>query len=344
VALLAALPLAGDETIVLPLESEHWQTRNRHVFADEFLWRANAPNGPALLVQARQVIILLGALLIVAIFLWGRALLGLWGALIAATLAAFDPNLIANSRQVTTDIGVTLFLFLALWALWWWLARGGWWALLLAGLGAGAAMGAKYSGLYFWPAALLVLLIHPTGGERVVWRRLGALLVMGLVAASALWALYRFDSGWVEIGGMRLWLPLRFYLQNLVTTLGGLIEMETPNFLLGEVSTGGWWYYFPVAMAVKTPLPLLLLTVVGIAAMLKSRSARAQVALWGPALVLLALALTGLVTIGYRHILPLLPAACLLAGNSVRWVRPPQRIWPVGLIAAALASLIVTTI
>ena len=30
-------------------------------------------------------------------------------------------------------------------------------------------------------------------------------------------------------------------------------------FLLGQMSPRGWWYYFPVAFAVKTPLPTLLL-------------------------------------------------------------------------------------
>ena len=30
-------------------------------------------------------------------------------------------------------------------------------------------------------------------------------------------------------------------------------------FLLGEFRMTGWWYYFPVALAVKTPIAFLLL-------------------------------------------------------------------------------------
>src|SRR6185369_5710663 len=30
-------------------------------------------------------------------------------------------------------------------------------------------------------------------------------------------------------------------------------------YLLGEVRHTGWWYYFPVVLAVKTPIPVLLL-------------------------------------------------------------------------------------
>ncbi len=343
VGMLAALPLLGDAQIVLPLESEQWQAANRHIFADEFVWRANAPRGPQMLVAARRMVILLGALLVVAVFLWGRALVGVWGGLVAATLAAFDPNLIANSRQVTTDIGVTLFLLLALWALWRRLEGGSRWAIVAAGLCAGAAMGAKYNGLLIWPAALLVLLIHP-GLRANVGRRALDLLLMGATAAVALWALYRFEGGAINLGGVQLWLPLRFYALNVVNTLRGLLETEHPNFLLGRLFMGGAPAYFPVALVLKTPLPTLLLAATGVAALIRFGGGRRQAALWAPALLLLALAIAGFVTIGYRHILPVLPAACLLAANSVRWVTPPRRIWPVGAIAAALASLIVSTL
>ena len=35
------------------------------------------------------------------------------------------------------------------------------------------------------------------------------------------------------------------------------------SFLLGKVKAGGWWYFYLVALAVKTPLPLLLSGMVG---------------------------------------------------------------------------------
>ena len=38
-----------------------------------------------------------------------------------------------------------------------------------------------------------------------------------------------------------------------------------PAWLLGEARRYGWWYYFPVGLAVKTPLALLALLGVGIA-------------------------------------------------------------------------------
>ncbi|MEI4861449.1 hypothetical protein Q8G41_28060, partial [Klebsiella pneumoniae] len=41
-------------------------------------------------------------------------------------------------------------------------------------------------------------------------------------------------------------------------------ENGHPAWLLGQHGNTGWWYYFPVALAVKTPLALLILTAVGI--------------------------------------------------------------------------------
>src|SRR5436309_10472634 len=46
--------------------------------------------------------------------------------------------------------------------------------------------------------------------------------------------------------------------------LGAVIEHNRighPSYLLGEYSTHGWWYYFPVTFLLKVPLPLLLISV-----------------------------------------------------------------------------------
>ena len=65
----------------------------------------------------------------------------------------------------------------------------------------------------------------------------------------------------------------------------GLGELAAKNraghksYLLGEVRTTGWWYFFPVALAVKTPLPFLLLVAAGprrlVARFLRRRSTQA---------------------------------------------------------------------
>lgn len=323
--LIASIPLLGDKSIVLPLENQFWEQGNRWDFSDAFFWYT--PNDvPWILERARWGMIALGLLLVTVVWAWGRSIGGWLGGVVAGVLASFDPNLLANSRQVTTDIPLTLFLLLTLWLVWLWLRRPHWWLLILAGLSAGLAVIAKYNGLLIAPLVLLTLLLYPFPAEelrlRKAWTRLGALLVIGALAVAVLWATYRFTFGEAALFGITLPLPAPFYWNNLGTTVGNLLaETEVkPDFLLGEVSSGGWWYYFPAAIAVKTPLPLLLLSLAGIVTMLVKGGWRVQAALWLPVMFFLGMGLTGILTIGYRHILPMLPFMAVLAANTVRWL------------------------
>ena len=347
VGLLAALPLLRDTTINLPLDNPAWEAGDRFAFSDIFLWYAGN-DAPDMVVRGRWAVIALGLALVAVVYSWGRKLYGMWGALLALWLAALDPNLIANARLITTDAGVTLFLLVATWRLWAWLEGRGHVNVLWAGLAAGAAMGAKYNGLLLWPIVLVVLLVHPraqNGARRSGWARAGALAAMGTAALAFLWALYGFDFGPATLGAATLPLPAPFYWSNLWGTLSGLLEQSAvkPNFLLGQVGTG-WWYYFPVAIAVKTPLPLLLLAAGGIWAMLKGGQARRQVTLWAPPLAFLAMGLTGILTIGYRHMLPALPFLCLLAGNNERWFVGRRRQVVQAVVGALALWLLVATL
>ena len=100
------------------------------------------------------------------------------GGWLVLVLAAFDPNLIANSRIISTDLPLTALFVLAAWRLWCWLEEGRWYDLLLAGVLGGLTMAAKYNGLLFWPVAGLAALLYlPPGDDfrianRSWWQRL----------------------------------------------------------------------------------------------------------------------------------------------------------------------------
>ena len=90
-----------------------------------------------------------------------------------------------------------------------------------------------------------------------------------------------------------------------------------PAGLLGQYSRHGWWYYFPVAFALKTPLPVLLLSLAGVAwALLRLRRG-----VEGRVLVLLlplafftGLLMLSTINIGVRYYLPAYPFFFILAG------------------------------
>jgi hypothetical protein len=90
------------------------------------------------------------------------------------------------------------------------------------------------------------------------------------------------------------------------------------SYLLGEYRTTGWWYFFPVVLAVKTPIPLLLLAAVGLWG-LGTWQQRLTAAF---PLAILAVSLPSQIDLGVRHILSVFPLlAIVAAGNGPGWSR-----------------------
>ena len=106
---------------------------------------------------------------------------------------------------------------------------------------------------------------------------------------------------------------------------------ERAAFLNGQFSTAGWWWYFPYAFVVKTTIPGMLVGLLGLAALMASRARRRYDGLYDAApLVALvsiygAFALTTNLNIGHRHLLPIYPALCILAGGAALWIQPREQ-------------------
>lgn len=344
--MIGATALLHEATIVLPLEDPAWQTGDRFRFSDVFLWEAN-PNPQELLVRARQPIIAVGLLLVLTLYSWARQLWGRNGALLVLLLAVLDPNLLANARVVTTDLGLSCFLALAIWRLWRWLAAPTWPNLLLTGLAAGLAMSAKYTGLLFWPAALLLLLFYPRQADQPTrWQRALALIGIGLSAYLVIWALYRFDFGPMPDGPLPIPLPAPFYWQQLWWSFNRIVDLQAArlDFFWGEAGFG-WWNYFPVALGLKTPLPLLILALIGLGDALRNRQGRFILLLWSLPLLFLLLGMSGVLTIGYRHLLPAIPLLLVQAGGAVALFESlPARRMAYGVLAALLIWFVVSVV
>ena len=319
--MIGATALLNDATIALPLDQPAWQAGDRFLFSDVFLWEANA-DPQALLIAARRPIIGVGLLLVLVLYGWARQVWGRKGALLVLLLAVFDPNLLANARVVTTDLGLSCFLALATWRLWRWLVNPTWANLLFTGLATGLAMCAKYTGLLFWPAALFLMLFYPRQLQQPTrWQRLLALVGIGLTAYGVIWAVYRFDFGAMQDGPIAFPIPAPFYWQQLWWSFNRIVDLQAArlDFFWGEAGSG-WWNYFPVALGLKTPLPLLILAGLGLWGALRGRQGRVSLVLWTLPLLFLLLGMSGVLTIGYRHLLPAIPLLIVQAGGAVTWI------------------------
>ncbi len=328
VNVLSAVPLLFRQDVNLPLDHPSWDAGDYFHFADVFLWQAQA-DPQSILEWARWPVIGLGLLLTAVLFWWARQMVGVWAGWIALALAVFDPNLIANARLVTTDLGLTCLLLLTMWRLWHWLARPSASNLLLCGLLAGMTMAAKFTGIFVWPMMVAVAVIwrwQRGDWQRQTWFLGSRFLMMGVVAYLVLWAIYRFDMtpfpGTAVLSGVEVAVPLpaSFYPYSLWQTFQAIESEAKVGYLWGETSRGGWWYYFPVTLAVKTSLPLLILAFLGTAMALKKVGWRPTAVLWLPVVLFLALAMVGNITIGYRHILPVVPFLIMLASYAGNWV------------------------
>jgi 4-amino-4-deoxy-L-arabinose transferase-like glycosyltransferase len=289
------------------------------------------------------------ALLLAATWLWARRVLASPAeALLAVLLLASVPPILGNAALACLDVAAAATCLLALYALQLWLTGARWRDALLFGLAAGLAVGSKFSAVPFIGLALPALWLqqqlfesrapHPRP-PRARRRWLG-LALAALATLAPLWLAYgprsanpagtalRFN--WAlsylqqrpgfdhELGVLlaHLWLPRE--LQDLVN---GIIAVKAHNdtghlsYLFGQVSTSGWWYFYLVALAVKTPLPLLIAGPVGLAWL--ARSGWRERRPWAVAPAVLFVVLLGFaslfsrINIGIRHVLLLYPLLAL---------------------------------
>ena len=110
---LSALPLLTMQNLNLPLDHSSWQKEPPdiywYIFADQLIWQ-RGNDVQQIVFLARLPIVFMTLLLSLVAYrlawaLWQRPL-----TLLIIPLILFDPNIMANGRYVTTDIGGTLFI------------------------------------------------------------------------------------------------------------------------------------------------------------------------------------------------------------------------------------------
>ena len=289
----------------------------------QFFWQTS-DNGLQMVLVGRLAVIWLALLLGALLLRWAGQWFGRDAALLTLILYTFDPNVLAHASLATTDLGTAVFLTLAAYAVWrYWTNQDagkfpGWRGYILVGTAVGLAFASKFSGIILVPALVLaVVWRHWTGPKRIGWRPALLELAGWLLLGSVVFLLiYRFD--WAA-------LQMDFSLQQTH-------QMEGHSaFLLGQVSVGGWWYYFPVLFAIKTPLPVLLLLGGGLFSFVR-RWPWPWPKVWVWLLVggLAGASLISRVNIGYRYLLPILPLLFVLTGGIWPQVRTRGR-WAFGL-------------
>jgi hypothetical protein len=302
---LAAAPLLLDPALPNPRSIPGWEIASLSAVTDAVVWQY--PHPARLALAGRLPIIFLTLLAGALVLRWAADLGGPQAGLLALGLYTLDPHVVAHGSLVTTDMAATAFGLLSFFLLSRYLRRPIRTRLVGVGLALGLALASKVSALLLLPLVGGVLLVKAARAR--AWRegwQAGLLVV--LVAGGVLWAAYGFES--------RPW-PAATHLE-VYRSLQEHYRLGHSAFLAGQNSDRGWWFYFPLAFVIKTPLPTLILLGMALAVFVRRRPPADLALLLFPPVYLFT-ALFSSVNIGYRHLLPILPFIHVFVAHVLRY-------------------------
>jgi 4-amino-4-deoxy-L-arabinose transferase-like glycosyltransferase len=369
VKLLATVPILWDHLwIPPPLDHQFFKTE-AYLNGRDWLAR-NDGDRQHLVFKMRASAELLALGLCLFVFLAAREWFGDATGLIALTLLVFDPNVLAHSALVTTDIGVSCFFVAAIWTFYRFATRPTPMRLIFAGVATGLLLATKHSGILIGPMFLFLIaweVLTAPGAERkrTALRLTGGFFAIVVLSVFVLWCFYgfrytarpagmafstsvpdyaaplpHFESAIViEVGRLHL-LP-ESYLVGLIDVK--LMSVAYSTFLLGKVYAHGQWEYFPFVILIKTTLGLLLLIVLATFATVAGKLTRRRELVYtlAPPVLYLAVAMMSGMNIGVRHLLPMYAFAIIFAAAATVTLAGRDRRWAVTcsvLIAAHIFS------
>jgi tetratricopeptide (TPR) repeat protein len=194
-----------------------------------------------------------------------------------------------------------------------------------------------------------------------------ALVLIAVISVGLLWGFYGFRYA-VRPAGLVLNPPAAEYIQGLsrpaelklLQTISnykllpesyiyGLADVRMisdfyASYLLGKPYPHGVWFYFPVAMLIKSTVPFLVLLMMSMWAIARRKlPAREVWFLAVPPAIYLAVAMGAHMNIGMRHVLPMYAFLTVLeAGAAVALMREHRR-W-VYVVVVLLAMQVITSV
>lgn len=329
--------------------------------------------------RVRMAAMTFTVLLALLIFAATREMFGSVAALIALTFFVFEPNIFAHGALVTTDMGITCFMFASVYAFYRYIKKPTILRLLLTGCAVGIALAVKHSGIFIFPILILLALIevfrNPKVEENNAKDRMGearrltvALIAIAGISFVILWSAYGFRYSMRPPGltispdlagsaedltppvARRTILALAHWHILPEAYLYGLIDVKvvadnTATYIFGTVYPHGKWFYFPALLLIKCTLPVLILLVLLLVVLVFRRTQHFREILFlaiPPALYFVVAIFSGL-NIGVRHVLPIFPFLMVLVAYAAWILLQSNRRWGYA-VAALLLFHVVSSI
>jgi 4-amino-4-deoxy-L-arabinose transferase-like glycosyltransferase len=375
VKFVATLPLLG-----MPLNVPELQDRPYRLQAvlggRDFIFHNDADK---VVFRAQMAASIFTLLLLVIVFLTAREMFGTTAGFVGLGLLVFDPTLLAHGALVTTDAIQACFLLASIYAFYRYVKAPSVSRLAITGLAVGLALASKHSAVLVFPMLVMLAGIEvfrrksvDKGSQLSIGKRgarLGAaLLIIGLVSVGILWGTYGFRYS-ARGSGLRLNPSMEAQLNQVPSStearvLGEFARLHLlpesyiygfahvlfsaksfNSYVFGKAYPHAVWFYFPVAMLVKSSLTFLILLVICIWVIASGRLKkwRELAFLLIPSLIYLAASMIGGMNIGIRHILPVYIFLAIVIAGATSVLVKSRRYWLYAVLLLLLFQAISVT-
>src|SRR3989344_2374941 len=326
---------------------------DRQWAAGNYLLYEAGNNADQILFWSRLPMILLTVLSGWILFSWVKKRYGAEVGLPTLFFFAISPTFLAHGRYVTTDVGAALGFFLGVIFFLKFLEKQNLKSATWLGIVLGLVLLFKFSLVLLLPIYLIILIFKN-------WNlKIENFLLAGFIALVVIYTTYipqiwnyphdqqTKDARYILAGyqypylaKLDFWLteqmltrPLGLYLQGFLMVARRTAGGNTAYFM-GEISSKGWWSYFPVLALTKEQLGFYILALFAFLLFLRHPAST-----WTPDVQALASlifivfywvsSILNPLNIGVRHVLPTFPFLYFLVAEKLAAIRKNIFIWPI---------------
>ncbi len=284
-----------------------------------------------------------------SVYLWCRKYADELSAVLAVLIFTSLPPILAHAGLATTDMALTGTVGVAFLAGVHWFERPTLRNSFALGALLAIAVLTKFSAIAFLPVAFCsALLVHafvsrPDAAAMVSKLKQTAPWAPAVLLSAFLlvWAIYRFS--WGPIGSTTWHVPFPELFEGIRAVWQHDLDGDPASYLLGTHRDAGWWYYYPVALGVKTPLAVLALLALGLVVAVRQgrqrKDLRLALAFSGG---ILLFCLGSRINLGIRHVLPVYLGVSVLAAAGAKWLLEQRRL-PAWTACALLGWLLISS-
>lgn len=305
---------------------------------------------------SRSVVIIMGALLLLSVYLTTKKYFGYWQGIVALTLLAFEPNTLAFSHIVNTDMVVNLLIFLCYVLLLSLLLKPTRRKAILFAVCVGLGLSSKMSFDSFFTLSALILIIFIKKKQTVafLWNKKFYFIFLTIIALLVVWSTYFFHwnvivkerkdenrfsekllksaqqhHNTVLVTIITIAKTQKFPLGDYIALYKNvaLAKASPACFFLGTFYPKCYWYFMPVTFLLKTPLPFIVWLFAGIYTIQVVKKKKKLFLYFSIPFVVIFIhaALSGAFPLN-RYMLPLYPFAAIIGSHTIylwrhKWVR-----------------------